>query len=49
MGIYSWGSFGATQKGTCTPRLTVHCEYPDSDMPPTEMTFGLSPSYGIPS
>ena len=28
-----------------TPRLTVRCEYPD--MPPTEVTFGLSPSYGI--
>ncbi len=30
-----------------TPRLTVRCEYPDTDMPPTEVTFGLSPSYGI--
>ncbi len=29
------------------PRLTVRCEYPDTDMPPTEVTFGLSPSYGI--
>ncbi len=28
-----------------TPRLTVRWEYPD--MPPTEVTFGLSPSYGI--
>jgi len=24
------------------PRLTVRCEYPDTDMPPTEVTFGLS-------
>ncbi len=30
-----------------TPRLTVRCEYSDTDMPPTEVTFGLSPSYGI--
>ena len=30
-----------------TPRLTVRCEYPDTDMPPTVVTFGLSPSYGI--
>ena len=29
------------------PRLTVRCEYPDTDMPPTEVTFGLSPSYGL--
>ena len=30
-----------------TPRLTVRCEYPDTDMPPTEVTFRLSPSYGF--
>ena len=30
-----------------TPRLTVRCEYPDTDMPPSEVTFRLSPSYGI--
>ena len=30
-----------------TPRLTVRCEYPDTPLPPTEVTFGLSPSYGI--
>ena len=29
------------------PRLTVRCEYPDTDMPPTEVTFRLSPSYGL--
>ncbi len=28
------------------PRLTVRCEYPDTDLPPTEVTFRLSPSYG---
>ena len=27
--------------------LTVRCEYPDTGTPPTEVTFGLSPSYGI--
>ena len=29
------------------PRLTIRCEYPDTDMPPTEVTFRLSPSYGL--
>jgi ribosomal protein S27AE len=24
-----------------TPRLTVRCAHPDTDMPPTEVTFGL--------
>ena len=30
-----------------TPRLIVRCEYPDTDMPPTEVSFRLSPSYGL--
>ena len=30
-----------------TPRLTVRCEYPDTDMAPTEVTFRLAASYGI--
>ncbi len=30
-----------------TPRLTVRCEYPDTGSEPTEVTFGLSPSYGL--
>ena len=30
-----------------TPRLTIRCEYPDTDMAPTEVTFRLSPSYGF--
>ncbi len=47
MGIMSWDSFGSMQKATRTPRLTVRCEYPDTDMPPTEVTFRLSPSYGL--
>jgi len=31
------------------PCLTVRCEYPDTDMAPTEVTFRLSPSYGLPT
>ena len=38
---------GSTQKATRTPRLTFQCEYPDTDMAPTEVTFGLSPRYGL--
>ncbi len=30
-----------------TPRLTIRCEYPDTDLPPTKVTFRLSPSYGL--
>ena len=30
-----------------TPRLTVRCEYPDESSPPSEVTFSLSPSYGL--
>ena len=29
------------------PRPTIRCGYPDTDLPPTEVTFGLSPSYGL--
>jgi hypothetical protein len=29
------------------PRVTVRCECPDTDMPPTEVSFALSPSYGF--
>ena len=32
---------------TKSPHLTVRCEYPDTDMPSTEVTFGLSPSDGL--
>ena len=39
--------FGSTENARRNPRLTVRCEYPDTGMPPTEVTFGLSPSYGI--
>ena len=30
-----------------TPRLTIRCEYPDTSLPPTEVSFRLSPRYGI--
>ncbi len=30
-----------------TPRLTVRCEYPDDSSPPSEVSFRLSPSYGL--
>ena len=30
-----------------TPRLTVRCEYPDMSSPPSEVSFRLSPSYGL--
>ena len=42
MVIYSWDVDDSTPEPV---RLTVHCEYPDQ--PPTEVTFRLSPSYGL--
>ncbi len=51
MGILPWDlgpGFGFSfVEPARTPRLTIRCEYPDSDMPPTEVTFRLSPSYGL--
>ena len=29
------------------PCLTVRCEYPDESSPPSEVSFRLSPSYGL--
>ena len=49
MGIMSWdldGGFSTTPL-VRTPRLTIRCEYPDTDLPPSEVTFRLSPSYGV--
>ena len=49
MGIYSWdlgGGFG-TLGPVCTPRLTIRCEYPNTPMPPTEVSFRISRSYGL--
>ena len=47
MGIYSWEYDAAfsTTPPLRTPRLTIRCEYPDSE--PTEVSFALSSSYGI--
>ena len=52
MGIMSWDLDGGFNKPLplpklSTPRLTIRCEYPDTDLPPTEVTFRLSPSYGL--
>ena len=49
MGIYSWDLDGGfnTVPLVRDPRLTIRCEYPDTDMPPTVVTFRLSPSYGL--
>ena len=49
MGIYAWGSFGpgSVQQSNRNPRLTVRCEYPDGSSPPSEVSFRLSPSYGL--
>ena len=49
MGIYSWdlGAGFSLHEPVRNPRLTVRCEYPDTDIPPTEVTFGLSPRYGL--
>ena len=49
MGIYSWDLDGgfSTPPLVRTPRLTVRCEYPDESSPPSEVTFRLSPHYGI--
>ena len=49
MGIMSWDLDGRfnTAPPVLTPRLTIRCEYPDTDLPPTEVTFRLSPSYGL--
>ena len=51
MGIMSWDLDGgfSTAPVVRTPRITIRirCEYPDTDMPPTEVTFRLSPRYGI--
>ena len=51
MGICAWDldGFGSVQpqQSPRTPRLTVRCEYTDSWMAPTEVSFRLSPRYGI--
>ena len=49
MGILPWdltGGFSFVEP-VRNPRLTIRCEYPETDMAPTEVTFRLSPRYGI--
>ena len=50
MGILPWdlnAVFSSSIQRPCNPRLTVRCEYPETGMAPTEVSFGLSPRYGI--
>ena len=49
MGIYSWdiGDGFGTAPLVRTPHLTIRCEYPGLCPHPVEITFGLSPRYGI--
>ncbi len=50
MGILPWdlkAVFNSSIQRPCTPRLTVRCEYADLGMAPTEVSFRLSPRYGI--
>ena len=49
MGILPWDlGFGFSfVEPVGNPIITIRCEYPDTDMPPTDVTFRLSPSYGI--
>ena len=49
MGVYSWDLDDgfSTPRWVGTPCLTVRCEYPNTGMAPTEVTFRLSPRYGI--
>ena len=48
---YSWdpdaGCISPPPEPVNNPRLTVRCEYPDAPPEPIEVTFSLSPSYGI--
>lgn len=30
-----------------SPQLTIHCSYPNTSLPPTCVTFRISPRYGI--
>ena len=49
MGILPWDlgtGFGFVEP-VGTPRLTVLCVYPDMSSPPSEVSFRLSPSYGL--
>ncbi len=49
MGMIAWdlGAGFSFPERVRNPRFTVRCEYPDTGMAPTEVTFGLSPRCGI--
>ena len=49
MGIMPWDLDGgfSTALPRLTPRLSIRCEYPGCCSPPSEVTFRLSPRYGI--
>ena len=49
MGIMSWDLDDGLISAPLVrnPHLTVRCEYPNTPMPPTEVTFRLTPRYGI--
>ncbi len=51
MSTYSFdasdGSISPPPEPARKPRLTVGLVYPDGPLEPIEVTFGLSPSYGI--
>ncbi len=49
MGILPWdlNAVFSTPEPVRNPRLTIRCEYPDTDMAPTVVSFALSRSYDI--
>ena len=47
MCAWDLGDGFSTSRPARAPRIAVRCEYPDTDMAPTVVTFGLSPSYGF--
>ena len=49
MGIAAWDLGGrfVSPLPVRTPRLTIRCEYPDTLLEPTEVSFSLSRSYGL--
>ena len=51
MGIMSWDLDGgfSTAPLVRNPHITIRirCEYPDTPLAPNEVTFRLSPSYGL--
>ena len=46
-GIAVLGPTGFVSEREQPPRLTIRCEYPDTSLPPTEVSLRLSRRYGI--